>query len=100
VGRYAVGSQGIYTVARTGTGLWTVVLQDSYQRLLGVRFTTTSTSGVATVIAVAVDATSDVTSATAPTVALVFSSASTTAADPASGDKIDLRLTLQNSASV
>jgi hypothetical protein len=99
-GSYAVGAQGIKTVTRTGTGAWTVVLQDSYQRLLGVRFSTTAASGVATVGGAAVDATTDVTSNSAPTILLVIYSTPGTPADPASGDKIDLRFTLQNSASV
>jgi hypothetical protein len=100
VGSYSVGAQGIKTVARTGTGAWTVVLQDSYQRLLGVHVTSTAASGVLTVVGVGVDATTDVTSNSAPTIKLLFNSATATAADPASGDKIDLEFLLQNSASV
>ncbi len=100
VGTYAVGAQGIKTVARTGTGAWTIVLQDSYQRLLDVKVLTTAASGVLTVINAAVDATTDVTSNTAPTIKILLNSATATAADPASGDKIDLTFTLQNSGTV
>jgi hypothetical protein len=98
VGSYSVGSQGIKTVARTGTGLWTVTLQDSYQRLLGAFFTCSNSTGAMTVVTMGVDTDGDVTSNTAPTVMLVFSSSASTAADPASGDEIDLHLILQNSA--
>lgn len=94
---YAKGAYGISSVARTGTGAWTIVLQDSYRRLLGVTMSTTATSGVSTVISPGIDATTDVTSNTAPTIKLVLSSATATAADPASGDKIDLTFELQNS---
>lgn len=100
VGPYSVGSQGIKTVARTGTGAWTIVLQDSYMRLLDVWFTSTATSGTLTVIGLGVDATTDVRSNTAPTIKVLFNSATATAADPASGDKIDLHFVLQNSGSV
>lgn len=98
-GTYAVGCQGIKSVARTGAGAWTVTLQDSYQRLVAARFTSTAASGTVTVNAMGIDATSDVTSNTAPTVKLVLA-AGTTPTDPASGDKIDLHLILQNSGSL
>lgn len=88
---------GIKSVTRTGTGLWTVVLQDPYVRLLGASFTTSNTTGAATVTAMAVDSDGDLTSNSAPTILLVFSSATVTAADPASGDKIDLIFELSNS---
>lgn len=100
VGTYAVGAQGIKTVTRTGTGAWTIVLQDSYQRLLGIRLATTAASGVATVGGLAVDSTTDVTSNTAPTIKVVLFSTPGTPADPTSGDKIDLRFTLQNSGAL
>jgi hypothetical protein len=100
VGSYSVGSQGIKTVARTGTGAWTIVLQDSYNRLVDAWFTSTAASGTTTVIAMGVDAATDVTSATAPTIKVLLNSATATAADPASGDKIDLHFVLQNSGSV
>jgi hypothetical protein len=99
-GSYALGSQGIKTVARTGTGLWTITLQDTYYRLLGVRMTTTATSGVATCGGLAVDAASDVTAVAAPVIKVVLFSTPGTPAAPASGDKIDLRITLQNAGSV
>lgn len=94
------GYGGIKSVARTATGAWTVTLQDSYQRLLGASFICSNSTGAATVVAMAVDSDCNVNSNTAPTVFLVFSSATATAADPASGDKIDLTLVLQNSSAL
>lgn len=99
-GPYAVGAEGIKTVTRTGTGAWTIVLQDSYQLLKNVRLSSTAASGVLTVVGVGVDSTTDVTSATAPTIKLLFNSASATAADPASGDQIDLEFVLLNSGAL
>jgi hypothetical protein len=33
---YQAGAEGIFSVARTGAGLWTITLQDNYQRVLSV----------------------------------------------------------------
>lgn len=95
-GAYAVGTQGIRSVARTGAGAWTITLQDTYQRLLGVRWNATAASGTVTVNAMGIDSTTDVTAAT-PVIKLVLC-ASTTPTDPASGDAVDLEIILQNSA--
>lgn len=92
---YAKGAQGISSVARTGTGAWTITLQDKYQRLVGCSLMQVTSSGAMTVVGVAVDSATDVTAST-PVVKVVFSSAATTAADPANGDQITLELTLQN----
>lgn len=101
VGPYSVGAEGIKTVTRTGAGAWTIVLQDSYQRLLGACLEASiAASGTLTVIGAGVDSTSDVTSNTAPTIKVLLNSATATAADPASGDVIILRFTLQNSGTL
>lgn len=94
---YAKGAAGISSVVRTGAGAWTVTLQDSYQRLVDAKFTSTAASGTVTVNAMGIDATTDVTSNTTPIIKLVLCAA-TTPTDPASGDKIDLTFTLQNSS--
>lgn len=99
VGSYAVGSQGIRSVARTGTGAWTITLQDKYQRLVSIRAMTTAASGVATVGGLGIDSTSDVT-ATTPVIKVVLYSTPGTPADPASGDEVDLVIRLQNSAAL
>ena len=97
---YQTGEAGIKSVARTGTGAWTVVLQDSYQRLLGVNFLgTVAASGVSTIVAMGTNTTgTDVTSNTAPTIKLVLSSATATAADPADGDYINFELILADAS--
>lgn len=35
--QYTAGSEGFFSVARTGTGLYTLTLQDQYQRMVGLR---------------------------------------------------------------
>lgn len=97
INNYQKGEAGILSVARTGTGLFTVTLQDKYQRVLACGFTTVSTSGVATDVVMALDATTDVTAAT-PVIKLVFSSSSTTAAAPADGDQFLCWFDLQNAS--
>lgn len=93
------GSGGIASVTRTGTGAWTIVLQDAYQRLLGLRANTTAGSGVATVGGCGVSSSSDVTTP-ATGILVVFFSTPGTPADPASGDKVDLEITLSNSGAL
>lgn len=95
--QYRLGAEGIKSVARTGTGAWTLTLQDAYQRCLGVSFTTEDSAGVSTVVSVAkfpdttgsLMATND-----GSVIKLVFSSSTGTAADPADGDLILLTIIL------
>lgn len=99
---YARGDgEGTRSVSRTGTGAWTLTLSDPYLYLIGVRFNVESASGVSTVVQVAVDSTSNVQTNTSlgngGVVKLVFSSATATAADPASGDVVYLELVLGQS---
>ena len=47
--QYAVGTEGVATVTRTATGLWTVRLQDNYLRLLGLDFFVASAAGASAV---------------------------------------------------
>jgi hypothetical protein len=50
--RYAQGAEGVFSVARTGAGLWTLTLQDAWQRLLGVRGDHSIAGGTANIIQV------------------------------------------------
>jgi hypothetical protein len=47
--QYACGAEGVRSVTRTGVGLWTVQLQDNYQRVLMVSHTTDLAGGAATI---------------------------------------------------
>lgn len=92
------GYGGVVSVTKTGTGLWSVLLQDTYARVLGVTGTTFLAGGTATAVAIGVNTTlTDVTSLTAPTVAVALLDSTAHAANPASGDNVLLEITLQNS---
>ena len=91
---------GTFSVSRTGTGAWTITLSEPYQYLLGVTISQTSnTTGALTVVGVGVvSGSTTITTNTAPgnggVIAVVFSSAAATAADPGSSDTITLEITL------
>lgn len=103
---YAVGNgEGVRSVVRNGTGDWTITLSDSYQRLVGVDATFTASSGLAGAINVGVNSTTtSVTTFTAVgnggLIRLTFISSQNTAADPNSGDKVDLAFTLADSTTL
>lgn len=96
---YAYGNQeGVKSVARTGTGAWTITLSDPYQYLIGVDFTTANSGGAVTAGNLCVLTTSNVTTntsvGTGGTVLVVFQNGSYSATDPASGDIIYLTIQL------
>lgn len=97
---YDVGGDGVRSVVRTGAGLWTVTLSDSYMYLLGVQLIqTANTSGLLTAASVGVD--TDGTNVTTNTalgnggvLTLVLNDWAGAAVDPASGDVVTLLITL------
>lgn len=91
----ASGTDGVLSVTRTGAGLWTFVLQDNYQRLLGVVFGGASLAGGTSNI-VAVHNNTTLTNMATATVAVCLESATATAADPDDGSSVDLFFILQN----
>lgn len=99
---YAVGDGfGVRSVSRTGTGAWTLTLQDPYTALVGVEVAQqVNASGAVVALAVGVVSTTNVTTNTAPgnggVINLVLND-ETGAADPASGTVVTLRITLINS---
>lgn len=96
------GFRGILSVARTGTGAWTITLDDVYQRLLGVVPTFFSAGGTPYSPVLGVLTSSNVSAVAAPVVNIVFQSAgvaaSGSALDPASGEIIQLEIQLQDSS--
>lgn len=96
---YAVGGDGVRSVARTGTGAWTVTLSDPYQYMLGCELLQTSnTTGLPTAAAVGiVSGSTDVTTNTGTgnggVVAIQLVDFAGNAVDPASGDTLTLRFT-------
>lgn len=98
-GPYAIGCEGIKSITRNSAGVYSFVLQDTYQRLLNVCCTASNATGLPTTPMIGLWSTAtDVTSATAPTIKLTMLSASATAADPASGDVLNFIFVLQNAS--
>lgn len=90
----ALNSKGIKSIARTGAGAYTITLQDSYVRFLGIRHTAVSATAPTAPGAYVVSET--VSSSTLPTVRIVFNAAGT-ATDPASGEVALIQIVLKNS---
>lgn len=98
---YAVGDGvGTRSVARTGTGLWTITLSDPYQYLLGVCMVSlSSATGLWTTPSIGV--VSGSTTITTNTgvgnggvISVVIQNGSGAATDPANGDTITLEIML------
>ncbi len=94
-GQYTVGSEGILSVVRTGAGLWTVRLQDNYQRLVGLSAYASLAGGLSAIVGVAENTTiSNMAAAGGSLVGVALLSATATALDPASGEVVKLHFTL------
>lgn len=94
--RYAQGAEGVYSVVRTATGLWTVTLQDNYQRLVGLYGHSSLAGGLSAIDYVAENTTITNMTATNGSVVGVALLLNSVATDPASGERITLTLELQD----
>lgn len=96
----AAGWRGVLSVTRISTGLWTVALNDPYQRCItmAASFLTVATGPAAPIASLVAGASNNVRSATAPTLQVVFCSSAGVAADPASGEQVTLAFNLANSS--
>ena len=92
------GAEGVRSVTRTGTGLWTFVLQDNYQRLLDWDVRQSLAGGLSTIIALGENTTiTSMTSAGGSTVGFALLDATANAADPATTTGVTITMLLQNS---
>jgi len=95
--QYSGGCEGIFSVVRTATGLWTIKLQDNYQRLLGIAGFQTIAGGTANIVGFSENSTlSAMGTAGGSVIGLALLSATGTLADPTSGSSITLRLRLHD----
>ena len=93
--QYQVGAEGVLSVTRTAAGLWTVKLQDNYQRCLGVTAQGQLAGGLSAIVNVGLNSTiTSMTAANGSVIGLALLSATATAADPASGETILLTIQL------
>lgn len=97
--RFAQGEAGVFSVARTAAGLWTITLQDSYDRLVGLRMFSTLAGGLSAVVAIHENSTITSMAATGGSViGVALESATATALDPANGETVSIHLVLQNAS--
>lgn len=95
--RTAQGTEGIFSVARTATGLWTVTLQDQYQRVMNVTGSQVIAGGTANIVSIAENSTITNMSATGGSViGVALLSATATLADPTAFSTIRLQFDLQD----
>lgn len=95
----AQGAEGIFSVVRTGAGLWTVTLQDAYQRLVVLDGFGSLAGGLSAIVKVAENTSITNMNSGAPpksVIGIALLSATANALDPASGERINLFFTLQN----
>jgi len=94
------GWQGINSVTRVSTGVWTFQMQDAYQRLLQIGMNATNSTGSPVAFAPAWWTTTNVQSNSAPFIKISLLSATNTPADPSTGDLLFFAFELQNSTAV
>lgn len=91
------GTEGVLSVTRTGVGLWTVKLQDNYQRLLDMRLYQSLAGGLGTIVAAHENTTiTSMTASLGSVLGIALVSSTGTAADPADTTGVTLTLMLQN----
>ena len=93
--QYNSGAEGVFSVTRTGAGLWTVKLQDNYQRVLMVQAVGQLAGGLSAITGTGIN--SPLTNMQAQggsVIGLALLSASGTAVDPVAGELILLAIKL------
>lgn len=94
----AAGTEGVLSVTRTGAGLWTVVLQDQFQRLMDLSVYASLAGGTSNIVAIHENTTiTDLSTAGGSTIGLALLSATATAADPDDTSSVTVTMLLQNS---
>lgn len=97
--QYKQGAEGVRSITRTDVGLWTVVLQDNYQRLLELSCFQSLAGGLSTITHIGENTTiSDMTTEGGSTVGVALMSSTATAADPATTTSVTVTMLLQNSS--
>lgn len=91
------GAEAVRSVTRTAAGLWTIVLQDNYNRLLDLSVYQSLAGGLSTIVSIGENTTlSNLTSAGGSTIGVALMSSTATAADPATTTSVTISMLLQN----
>lgn len=92
---YQAGFEGVFSVARTAVGLWTLTLQDNYQRILRVGGDHSIAGGTANIVSVVENPTiTSMSSSNGSVVGIALQSSSATLADPTAGATSVVRIHL------
>lgn len=93
--QYQTGAEGVRSVTRTAAGLWTVKMQDNYQRVLQVYAQGQLAGGLSAIVGCAINSTTTSIDASGGSeVGIALLSATATKLDPASGELILLTIVL------
>jgi hypothetical protein len=91
--RYVQGAEGVFSVAKTGTGLWTITLQDQFQRLLALTGNHSIAGGTANIIAITDNpSVTNMTATGGSVIGVALLSATATLADPTASATSIVRL--------
>jgi hypothetical protein len=97
--QYQQGIEGVRSVTRTNTGLWTFVLQDNFQRLLDMSVYQSLAGGAGTIVAVHENTTiTSLGTAGGSTIGVALVDATANLADPATTTGVTITLALQNAS--
>lgn len=93
--QYQTGAEGVRSVTRTATGLWTIQLQDNYQRILRVDAQEHLAGGLSANVGIGINTTlTDMDATDGSKVAIALLSATGAAGDPAADTTVLLTFTL------
>lgn len=97
---FVQGDAGVYSVTRTAAGLWTIQLQDTYERLMGLSVHGALAGGLSAIVGIAENTTITDMAAQTPgsVVGIALLSATATALDPAADTRIYLHLQLSDAS--
>jgi hypothetical protein len=94
---YSAGADGVWSVTRTGAGLWTVQLQDNYQRLLSVKVSQSLAGGLGNIVQAHENSSiSNMPASGGSIIGLALLSASGAAADPTASSYVRVEFALQD----
>ncbi len=96
----STGTKGIKSIVRVSTGLYTITLQDPYNKFLGAAISFQNASASAAPFQFWPTPNANLNVSATPSIQVQFANSSGTATDPASGEQVVINLTLMDSTSI
>ena len=97
-GPYAIGVEGVKSISRISAGVYTLLLQDTWQRLLAFNGFASNATGLPTTLGFGVWSVGTDVTTLATGIKFSTETATGVAGDPVSGDFINLQIVLQNAS--